>query len=125
VESVVDVAAHATLESSLLSEFTGPFEDSMQMIARSSAGAGLACCLVALPTAKMPPVNTGLRARGGFKVDASWENGRLTRTAIRSRAGEPVNVRLGARTAKLQMKAGESLALDGELQASGRLCFSR
>jgi hypothetical protein len=48
VESVVDVAAHATLESSLLSEFTSPFEDSMQMIARSSAGAGLACYLVAL-----------------------------------------------------------------------------
>ena len=71
----------------------------------------------------MSPFNISLRARGGFEVDAAWENGKLTRTTIRSQAGEPAIVRFGARTAKLQMKAGESFVLDGELRRAGGSAF--
>jgi alpha-L-fucosidase 2 len=89
-----------------------------EMLVQSHAGE--IDLLPALPKAWPAGKVTGLRARGGFEMDASWENGKLTRTTIRSLAGEPATVRLGAKTAKLQMKAGESIVLDGELRASGR-----
>jgi hypothetical protein len=71
----------------------------------------------------MPSVNTGLHARAGFEVNAAWENGKIARSTIRRLAGDPASVRLGARTAKLQMKAGESVVLDGELKPAGGSAF--
>jgi alpha-L-fucosidase 2 len=36
----------------------------------------------------------GLKARGNFSVDASWENGKITQYAIRSPVPRPVKVRV-------------------------------
>jgi alpha-L-fucosidase 2 len=73
--------------------------------------------LPALPKAWPTGKVTGLRARSGFEVELAWKNGQLTQATIRSLAGEPVSIRLGAKTVKLQMKAGESIVLDGALKA--------
>ncbi len=37
----------------------------------------------------------GLVARGGFVVDAAWENGLLTNATILSKLGNPLNLTIG------------------------------
>ena len=49
--------------------------------------------LPALPEAWPQGEIQGLRARGGFEVDMAWEDGELTRAAIRSDLGGPCRVR--------------------------------
>ena len=58
----------------------------------------------------------GLRARGGFLVDLSWADGRLTGATIRSVAGPGGGtVRHGDKVVALNLKPGESRRL-GALQ---------
>lgn len=54
---------------------------------------------------------TGLRTRGGLKVDLSWENGRLRATATASRPGQFRFMHQG-RKKDLTMKKGETAQLD-------------
>lgn len=49
----------------------------------------------------------GLRARGGFILDFSWEEGRVKRLLIRSLNGNPCKLQLNGETLELPMKRGE------------------
>ena len=71
--------------------------------------------LPAVPSAWGKGSFTGLKARGGFEVDAAWENGKLTKAAIRSTLGQPCKVQYGDTTIDLKTEAGKSYTLDDSL----------
>jgi alpha-L-fucosidase 2 len=51
--------------------------------------------LPALPSAWPDGSAAGLRLRGGFKMDLSWENSALERVTVRSLLGEPLRLLRG------------------------------
>ncbi|MFR4224266.1 MAG: glycoside hydrolase family 95-like protein [Akkermansia sp.] len=53
---------------------------------------------------------TGLRTRGGLKVDLSWQNGRVQATATATRPGNPVHA--SRQEKDLSMNKGETARLD-------------
>ncbi|MDR0574301.1 MAG: glycoside hydrolase N-terminal domain-containing protein [Tannerella sp.] len=53
----------------------------------------------------------GLRARGGFIVDISWENGKLTEAKIRSTLGGKLHLRTGKDVAVYKLKKGETISI--------------
>lgn len=67
--------------------------------------------LPALPKAWPTGSVTGLRARGGFDVDVSWKNGKLTKAVIHSKAGLPCKVAYGDQVWDVKTTAGKSHAL--------------
>lgn len=73
--------------------------------------------LPALPAAWPDGRVRGLRARGGFEVDLTWEDGGLARAVIRSTGGTSCRVRWGERARHLEFRAGESVVLDAALHA--------
>ena len=72
--------------------------------------------LPSLPSAWPSGSVGGLRARGGFEVNMTWHEGRLTRVAILSHVGGPCAVRLGDRTTRLETQAGKTYPLDSLLK---------
>jgi alpha-L-fucosidase 2 len=72
--------------------------------------------LPALPTALPRGSFSGLRARGGFEVDAAWSGGALTGAVIRSRLGNICRVRYGKLNVEFKTEAGRAYALDGRLR---------
>jgi alpha-L-fucosidase 2 len=72
--------------------------------------------LPALPRAWPRGSVTGLRARGGFEVDLSWQDGNLSRAVVRSTLGNPCRLHFGDRTVDLTTDAGKSYAFDGQLR---------
>jgi len=62
--------------------------------------------LPALPAAWPDGRVTGLRARGGFEVDLTWRDGRLTAASIRSLLGQTVVVRYGTAVRSVEVPAG-------------------
>lgn len=67
--------------------------------------------LPALPSAWPDGSIQGLRARGGFSVDISWQDGRLVEAVITSDRGEPVRVRYEDQVREYQPEAGESVVV--------------
>ena len=55
----------------------------------------------------------GLRARGGFAVDMTWDNGILESACVYSDKGGTCKVRLQDKTIELELKAGEKRELKG------------
>jgi len=77
--------------------------------------------LPALPAAWPAGRVTGLRARGGFEIDLTWNNGALERAKVRSLLGEPLHVRRGNTLRAFPTSRGGTITLVGEdLQADRR-----
>ncbi len=69
--------------------------------------------LPALPKAWPSGSVTGLRARGGFEVDATWKDGHLTSSTVRSTAGTTVRLRYGKAVKAATLRSGQSLTWNG------------
>jgi alpha-L-fucosidase 2 len=67
--------------------------------------------LPALPKAWPSGKVTGLCARGGFEVEMSWEDGRLTRAVIHSKSGLPCKVLCGNQSWEFNTTPGKSYPL--------------
>jgi len=74
--------------------------------------------LPALPRAWPKGSVKGLRARGGFEVDVSWDGGRLDSATVRGVTGTTCKVRYGERTASLRVGRGAAARLDANLRRS-------
>ncbi|HEV2395150.1 MAG TPA: glycoside hydrolase family 95 protein [Verrucomicrobiae bacterium] len=72
--------------------------------------------LPALPSAWPSGSVKGLRARGGFEMDLTWRDGKLTRATVRSLLGNPCRLRLGEKMVELSTRRGRSYSFDGELR---------
>ena len=72
--------------------------------------------LPALPSAWPNGSVKGLRARGGFVVDVTWRDGKLTRASILSEAGAPCTVRLGDKTVRFETARGKRYLVGAELR---------
>ena len=77
--------------------------------------AGEISLLPALPNSWTNGSVTGLKARGGFEVSMTWEDGKLTVCDIKSILGRPCIVRYGEKTKKYSIQAGSSMRITGEL----------
>ena len=69
--------------------------------------------LPALPNAWPNGSVKGLRARGDFKVDIAWKDGKLASATIHSLNGNPCHLRYGNVTRLVKIKPGESFQWDG------------
>ncbi len=67
--------------------------------------------LPALPKAWATGAFHGLRARGGFAVDAAWKDGKLTSATITSVTGTGGKVRYGEKIVDLNLSPGQSKTL--------------
>src|SRR5690606_21566286 len=68
--------------------------------------------LPALPAAWPSGSVSGLRARGGFTIDLTWENGRLQEAAVTSRYGKPLRVSY-KEAVSISDATGKELAVSG------------
>ena len=55
----------------------------------------------------------GLKARGGFAVDMSWQDNKLVAATLHSVGGTATQVRSGGRLIPVKMRAGESVTIPG------------
>lgn len=70
--------------------------------------------LPALPPAWATGSIQGLRVRGGFELDLTWQDGRLTAATIRSLLGAPAVLRYGNTTHELKLAKGQGFTWDGK-----------
>ncbi|GAB3222715.1 glycoside hydrolase family 95 protein [Algoriphagus aestuariicola] len=73
---------------------------------------GVIRVLPALPKAWQSGNVKGLKARGGFTLDFSWESGQVNKVKIYSEKGESVVLFADGSEIDLQLKAGESIEME-------------
>lgn len=71
--------------------------------------------LPALPKAWPNGSVKGLRARGDFQVDLTWQDGKMTYATVHSFGGNPCHLRYGNVTREVKIRKGETIRLDGNL----------
>lgn len=75
--------------------------------------------LPALPKSWPTGSVKGLRARGGYEVDVTWQGGRLTSATLRNVTGAGLGkVRLGPKVVELKVRKGKAVSFDANLTAN-------
>ncbi len=82
----------------------GVCEALLQSHRRDEKGNHIIDILPALPPAWRKGSVSGLRARGGFEVAISWDDGKLVQAEVRSLLGRPLVVQTGSETRLLSAK---------------------
>lgn len=72
--------------------------------------------LPALPKAWSTGQISGVRSRGGYEVDISWEDGLLKELTIISSLGKPVQLIYGNKSVSLTLNKGEKIKFDSKLE---------
>ncbi|MEP4077313.1 glycosyl hydrolase family 95 catalytic domain-containing protein [Haloferula sp.] len=78
----------------------------LQSHEEANEGRPVLALLPALPKAWGSGSVQGLSARGGFEVDMTWKDGKLTSAQLRSKAGLPCRVRYAGKTIDLKTEKG-------------------
>lgn len=87
-----------------------------EMLVQSHAGE--ISLLPALPNAWPNGSVKGLCARGGFELDIEWENGKLLKAVVISKAGNSSILRYGNRTVTIPAVKGKTYTIDQNLVLS-------
>ncbi len=66
----------------------------------------------ALPTGKI----SGVCARGGFELTFNWDNGKLQKLELLSKAGQKCKLHYGDKIVELDTQKGKSYSFDGDLR---------
>jgi alpha-L-fucosidase 2 len=74
--------------------------------------------LPSLPSAMQSGSIKGIRARGGFIIDLSWENGELKNAEIVSTLGGKLNLRTDKNKASFNTKKGQTIQVNGLLKSN-------
>jgi len=90
----------------------GVAEMLIQSHLRDAEGHTLIHLLPALPSAWKDGSFKGLRARGGFIVDAAWQNGKFAQAAFFSRNGGTARVKIGDREEVVTLKRGKTRTIE-------------
>ena len=78
--------------------------------------AGEISILPALPASWKDGSVSGLKARGGYEVNISWKDGKMTSCEIKSEFGHPFTVRYAGQTKDFTLAAGKSVKLGPGLE---------
>jgi alpha-L-fucosidase 2 len=88
----------------------------LQSHVRDAAGNYEIELLPALPHAWPAGTVKGLRARGAFVIDITWQNGKLDSARIRSQIGSPAMLRYGDLTREITTVKDATYRIGGKLQ---------
>lgn len=71
--------------------------------------------LPALPKELPQGTVKGLKARGNFEIDLTWENNRLAELHVHSNSGKPLKIRYHGKVVEMATKENETYVFDAEL----------